>query len=80
MKRSDKPTKHKRDNLLNFKKKTAVSLNLLSNGKLSECLKGKNVFFWSHVSGFNQPKLLESQVFHVHLKTAQKITVEGEVT
>jgi hypothetical protein len=80
MKRLDKPTKHKRDNLLNFKKKTDVSLNLLSNGKLSEYLNGKNVFFWSHVSGFNQPKLLESQAFHVHLKLAQKITVEGEVT
>ena len=80
MKRLDKPTKHKRDNLLNFKKKTAVPLNLLSNGKLSECLKGKNVFFWSHVSGFNQSKLWKNQAFHVHLKPAQKITVEGEVT
>jgi hypothetical protein len=66
--------------LLNFKKKTAVSLNLLSNGKLSEYLKGKNVFFWSHVSGVNQPTLLENQAFHVHLRPAQKITVEGEVT
>jgi len=80
MKKLDKPTKHKRDNLLNFEKKTAVSFNLLSNGKLSEYLNCKNVFFWLHVSGFNQPKLLESQAFHVHLKPAQKITVKGEGT
>ena len=49
MKRLDKPTKHKRDNLLNFKKKTAVSLKLLSKGKLSEYLKGTKSLFYGHL-------------------------------
>jgi hypothetical protein len=67
--------------LLNFKKKTAVSLNFLSNGQLYEYLKGKNVFFWSHVSRFDRPELLESQAFHVYPKPAEnEILVEGEVT
>ena len=80
MKRLDKPTKHKRDNLLNFKKKTAVSLKLLSNGKLSEYLKGKNVFFMVTCFWVSPTRIIGKPSFHVHLKPAQKITVKGEVT
>jgi hypothetical protein len=77
MKRLDKPTKHKRDNLLNFKKKTAVPLKILPKGKLSKSLTNKISFLWLLVSWLN---LMESHIFHVHLKPTHKITVEGEVT
>jgi hypothetical protein len=67
--------------LLNFKKKAHVSLKILPEGKLSKCLNSKSMFLWLCVSGLNQPNLLESQAFHVHLKPEKnEITVEGEVT
>jgi hypothetical protein len=61
--------------LLNIKKKSAVSLNLLSNGKLSGCLEAVTLFFCSHVSELNKPRLLAS---HVHLRPVLKLTVEDE--
>jgi hypothetical protein len=70
MKSLDKPTK-RRDNLLNFKEKTAVPLNLLPNGKLPECLKDKTSFFYSRVFGFNKPNLSGKQS-HAHLKPKEK--------
>jgi len=66
--------------LLNFKKKTHVSLKILLEGNLSKCLNSKIMFLWLPVSGFNQQNLFENQAFHVHLKPTQKIVVEGELT
>jgi hypothetical protein len=77
MKRLDKPTKHKRDNLLKFKKKTAVSLKVLLKGKLSKSLTSKTSFLWLLVSWLN---LMENHIFRIHLKPTYKITVKGEVT
>ena len=77
MKRLDKPTKHKRDDLLNFKKKTAISLKTLLKDKLPKNLIGKTSFLWLIVSLLN---LMEHRVFYDHLKPAQKITVKGGVT
>jgi len=77
MKRLDKPTKHKRDNLLNIKKKTANSLKILPKGKLSKSLTNKASFLWLLVSWFT---LMESHIFHIHLKPTYKITVKSEVT
>jgi hypothetical protein len=67
--------------LLNFKKKANVSLKILPEGKLSKCLNSKITFLWLPVCGLNQPNLLESQAFHIHLKPKEnEIAVEGEVT
>jgi len=63
--------------LLNFKKKTAVSLKTLPKGKLSKNLTKKIFFLWLLVSLLY---LMESHIFHIHLKPTYKITVEGEVT
>jgi hypothetical protein len=65
------------DNLLNIKKKTAVSLNFLPEGKLSACLKNNALFFWSRVSELVKLRFFSS---HVHLKTVEKSTVKGEDT
>jgi hypothetical protein len=67
----------RRDNLLNIRKKRAVSLNLLSNGKLSGCLEAITLFLCSRVSGLNKSRLFAG---HVHLRPVEKSTVEGEDT
>ena len=78
MKKLDKPTKHfSVGNLLNIKKKSAVSLNLLPNVKLSGCLKAVTLFSCSGVFEFNKPILFAS---NVHLRPVERLTVEGEDT
>jgi hypothetical protein len=62
---------------VNIKKKSAVSLKLLSNGKLSGCLKAITLFSCSSVPELNKPTLFAS---NVHLRPAERLTVKGETT
>jgi hypothetical protein len=72
MKRLDKPTTTvSSDNLLNFKKKTAVPLKVLPKGNLPKSLTSKTAFLWLCVSGLNQTNSSKNQAFHIHLKPEQ---------
>ena len=81
MKRLNKPTNYRADNLLNFQKKTEISIKLLLESKLSKCLEGKQQFLWLSVPNFKKTVFSINQLFQVHLKPYKTIkTVKGEET
>jgi hypothetical protein len=80
MKRLNKPTKYRRDNLLNFQKISIISLKHIWASNLSEYLKSKTMFSWLHVFTNKTTCFWENQISHTHLKPKEmKRAVEGEV-
>jgi len=80
MKRLDKPTNHRRDNLLNIQKTGEISFKKQHAGTLSASLDSKNHFCCLPVFEAGKTLFQTNQIFHNHLKPSlTEKTVEGEV-
>jgi hypothetical protein len=80
MKRLDKPTNHRRNNLLNIQKKGEISFKKQHASTLSANLESKNHFSCLPVSDIRKTLFQTNQIFHIHLKPSLiEKTVEGEV-
>jgi hypothetical protein len=81
MKRLNKPTNYRPDNLLNFQKKTEIPIKILPESKLSKCLEGKHRFLWLSVPNLRKTVFSINPMIHFHLKPDKTIrTVKGEET
>jgi hypothetical protein len=78
MKRLDKPTKCEADNLLNFQKKTQLSLKPLLEGKFSKNSLSKTVFSCLTVSTPLLSIFGKNYIFHIHSKPLVNEKVESE--
>jgi hypothetical protein len=78
MKRLDKPTKYRADNLLNIQKKTQLSLKPLLESKLSKNSLNKTAFSCLTVSTPLISAFGKNYMFHIHSKPLQTKTVKGE--
>jgi len=78
MKRLDKPTNYRVDNLLNIQKKTQLSLKPLLESKLSKNSLNKTAFSCLTVSTSLISAIGKNYMFHIHSKPLQTKTVKGE--
>jgi len=78
MKRLDKPTNYRVDNLLNIQKKTQLSLKPLLESKLSKNSLNKTAFSCLTVSTSLISAIGKNYMFLIHSKPLQTKTVKGE--
>jgi hypothetical protein len=80
MKRLDKPTNHRRDNLLNIQNTSEISFKQQHASTLSANLESKNHFSCLPVFETRKTLFQTNQIFHIHLKPSlTEKTVEGEI-
>ena len=80
MKRLDKSTKHRRDNLLNIQKTGEISFKKQHASTLSANLESKNHFSCLPVFETRKTLFQTNQIFHIPLKPSlTEKTGEGEV-